>query len=336
MNNHGDDGISNENSSLLRHNNNGHHLSLETPTSTKHTGEVDEVEITSIKSYIRLLLFFIASIIAGGIIPGQNEYNRLFCEAGLFRYACSDDISDSTINDYEGDDIVDTSNCCNAQWLIIANLMNVLTLAVTILFILSGLLFDMIGGRYASVLGCAVMCVGFGIVALLIHLLTSSNFLTPLVETLIFVLGVILCDLGAFLVNVGFYGFLWHVPKRQAFVLSLSNSCTSCASFLPLVMSAFMNWSKFSLSASLLGYAAVILFFSGTLCWVTVPSVKDYRTQALKVLGLPIPRRTVKGIDGMRKQLREAIQVLVEPTHAKFHRISIVAIVLAFAPSFIW
>ena len=80
----------------------------------------------------------------------------------------------------------------------------------------------------------------------------------------------------------------------------------------------------------------MILFFSGTLCWVTVPSVKDYRTQALKVLGLPIPRRTVKGIDGMRKQLREAIQVLVEPTHAKFHRISIVAIVLAFAPSFIW
>lgn len=171
---------------------------------------------------------------------------------------------------------------------------------------------------------------------MLIHLLTSSNFLTPLVETLIFVLGVILCDSGAFLVNVGFYGFLWHIPKRQAFVLSLSNSCMSCASFLPLVMSRFMNWSEFSLSASLLGYAAVILFFSGTLCWITVPSIDDYRIQALKVLGLPIPRRTVKGMDGMRKQLREAIQVLVEPTHAKFHKISIVALVVAFAPSFIW
>ena len=54
MNNHGDDGISNENSSLL-HNNNGHHLSLETPTSTKHTGEVEVVEVEDIQKEVQTL-----------------------------------------------------------------------------------------------------------------------------------------------------------------------------------------------------------------------------------------------------------------------------------------
>ena len=111
----------------------GSHQSLESlqqqndapSPSIKETIETEVIE-TSITSYIRLLLFFIASIIAGGIIPGQNEYNRLFCEAGVFRYACKDkeDIQEFT-----------TGECCQAQWLLIANLMNTFTIFVMFLFI---------------------------------------------------------------------------------------------------------------------------------------------------------------------------------------------------------
>ncbi|KAL7527771.1 hypothetical protein ACHAXR_003893 [Thalassiosira sp. AJA248-18] len=312
--------INNESTSLLRIN--GVANELENAPSADY-----EVETTSIKSYIRLIIFFIASIIAGGIIPGQNEYNRLFCEAGLFRYACSSSFT-ATI-DEDGF----SSDCCQAQWILLANVMNTLTLAMTILFLVSGLLFDMIGGRYSAILGCTMLCIGITIISTLVHYLSEN--VSPIVETLTFIMGVILCDCGSVLVNVGFYGFIWHLPTRQALVLSLSNSCLSCASFIPLVLSAFMTWSGYSLSLSLRVYGSVILCFSGTLCWMTVPSVEEYRSQALKVLGLPIPRRSVKGVKGAIKQLREGILVFREPI-ANFHKLSIGACVLAYLPAFIW
>ena len=120
---------------------NGSHQSLEslqqndTPSPTKETTETEVIE-TSITSYIRLLLFFIASIIAGGIIPGQNEYNRLFCEAGIFRYACHDnDNNDNTEDIQELINNTEGSEYCQAQWLLIANLMNTFTIFVMFLFI---------------------------------------------------------------------------------------------------------------------------------------------------------------------------------------------------------
>ena len=232
-----------------------------------------------------------------------------------------------------------TSTCCPAQWLLIANVMNTLSLVVVTLFLLSGLLFDIIGGQYASILGCSMLCVGIGILACLVHVLQFDHavmIISPLMETSTFILGVILCDVGSFLVNVGFYGFLWHLPKQQALVLSLSNSCLSCASFLPLVLSAFMTWSGYNLSSSLGLYAILIFVCSGSVCYRTVPSVEEYRSQALKVLGLPIPRRSVKGLKGAIAQLREGISVLTEVTHAKFHKLTIAVSVFAFVPSFVY
>jgi len=320
---------------------NGSHQSLESlqqndapSPSQKETIVESEVIETSITSYIRLLLFFIASIIAGGIIPGQNEYNRLFCEAGIFRYAChaSDNNNTEDIKEFTNN----TGECCQAQWLLIANLMNTFTIFVMFLFIISGLLFDMIGGRYSALLGCAMLCIGISLLSGLVYLLSDiSNNISPSVETLIFIMGIILCDCGSLLVNFGFYGFLWHLPKRQALVVSLSNSCFACASFIPLVLSSFMSWSGYSLSASLVIYAFVILL-SGVVCWVTIPSIEEYRSQALKVLGLPIPRRTVRGWKGAKKQLSETFLVLLDPEHVTFHKITICAAVLAFLPPFIW
>jgi len=116
---------------------NGSHKSIESlqqndaPSPSKETEDIE----TSITSYIRLLLFFIASIISGGIIPGQNEYNRLFCEAGIFRYACHDNLNDSTEDIQELINNTEGSECCQAQWLLIANLMNTFTIFVMFLFI---------------------------------------------------------------------------------------------------------------------------------------------------------------------------------------------------------
>jgi len=205
----------------------------------------------------------------------------------------------------------------------------------------------MIGGRYSALLGCAMLCIGISLLSGLVYLLSADSSssskddgmsmytISPSVETLVFIMGIILCDCGSLLVNFGFYGFLWHLPKRQALVVSLSNSCFACASFIPLVLSSFMKWSGYNLSVSLVLYAVIILF-SGVVCGLTIPSIEEYRSQALKVLGLPIPRRTVRGWKGAKKQLSEAFLVLLDPDHVKFHKITICAAVLAFLPPFIW
>mmetsp|Transcript_30492 Transcript_30492/g.61195 ORF Transcript_30492/g.61195 Transcript_30492/m.61195 type:complete len:874 (+) Transcript_30492:77-2698(+) len=317
---------------------------------------------SSLTSWIRLLTFFIASVIAGGIMPGQNEYNRLFCEAGIFRYACHEEFADSSITatlDYDASDTIGhdsdsaSSSCCPAQWLLIANTMNSLSMFVTFLFLLSGIMFDILGGRKCATLGCAILSVGFGILAVLLRLLggvddhTTNNdvsingggggiMIKPSVETILFAMGVLTCDIGSFFVNVAFYGFLFHLPTKQALILALSNSCFSCASFLPIVVSGFMDVSGYTLPSVLLMYGVVILIGSGGVCWLTVPSLEEYHSNALVVLGLPIPRRTVKGWEGMKKQLLGAKKVLTHPDHAMFHKISMVVLAMGWVPAFVY
>jgi len=285
-------------------------------------------------------------------MPGQNEYNRLFCEAGIFRYACHEEFADTSITaDYEASDTIgndsDSASCCPAQWLLIANTMNSLSMFVTFLFLLSGIMFDILGGRKCATLGCSILSVGFGILAVLLRLLgghTTNNdsingggiMIKPSVETFLFAMGVLTCDIGSFFVNVAFYGFLFHLPTKQALILALSNSCFSCASFLPIVISGFMDVSGYTLPSVLLMYGVVILIGSGGVCWVTVPSLEEYHSNALVVLGLPIPRRTVKGWEGMKKQLVGAKMVLTHPDHAMFHKISMVVLAMGWVPAFVY
>jgi len=195
-------------------------------------------------------------------------------------------------------------------------------------------MFDILGGQKCAVAGCIILSIGFCIIAALLHVLIDNNgSITPSMETLVFAVGILTCDVGSFLVNVGFYGFLWHLPKRQALIVSLSNSCFSCASFLPIMVGEFIDWSGIPLPGALVLYGILIFVGSGGCCWATVPSIEEYHSNALSVLGLPIPKRTVKGLEGIRKQVRGAFEVLMHPDHWKFHKISICVMVsLLFLP----
>jgi hypothetical protein len=96
----------------------------------------------------------------------------------------------------------------------------------------------------------------------------------------------------------------------------------------------FIDWSGIPLPGALVLYGMLIFVGSGGCCWVTVPSIEEYHSNALSVLGLPIPKRTVKGLEGIRKQVRGAFEVLTHPDHWKFHKISICVMVssLLFLP----
>jgi len=204
-------------------------------------------------------------------------------------------------------------------------------------------MFDILGGRNCATLGCVILSVGLAILATLLQSLEANNdniifanTTKPIIETILFAVGVLTCDIGAFFVNVAFWGFLFHLPTKQAMILALSNSCFSCASFIPIVISAFMDVSGYTLPSALLAYGAVIFVGSGGVCWMTVPSMEEYHSNALMVLGLPIPKRTVKGWEGIKEQLIGAKKVFTHPDHTTFHKISICVLSSGWLPAFVY
>ena len=90
-------------------------------------------------------------------------------------------------------------------------------------------MFDILGGRKCTTLGCAIVSMGLTILAGLLQVLNSfdndtSNknnqinnvasgrresirMIKPSVETILFAVGVVACDIRSFFVNAVFYGF---------------------------------------------------------------------------------------------------------------------------------
>ena len=311
-----------------------------TSRSTRDTlhGNRDKVVEASLSSWVRLILFFLASCISGGIVSGQNVYSRLFCEAGLFAYACRQAADDSR-------DVVSIQHdaggaCCSAQWLLLANVMNILSVSMTFFFLLGGLVFDALGGRWAAVLGCVINAGGFAVLAVLFLLLDSSNPLVmaltagPIVETAVFCIAVLLVDAGSLITNVSFFGFLWHLPRQQALILALSNSCLNVSAFIPLILRSALDGSSMSLSSVLMLYVASIAGLAMPLCWWSVPGIDEYRGRAMEVLGLPIAKRTIQGIGDSMKLIHAARRILAH--HAELHLRTIVVGTLAWMAPFIY
>jgi len=292
----------------------------------------------SLSSWIRLLLFFLASCVSGGIVSGQNVYSRLFCEAGLFSYACRQEDGSDEVVDTGMSDAPTGGACCSAQWLLLANTLNILSVSMAFFFLLGGLVFDALGGRRAAVLGCAINAGGFAVLALLFVVLGGSggppSLIGPIAETALFCIAVLLVDAGSLITNVSFFGFLWHLPKQQALILALSNSCMNVSAFVPLILRSILDGGSLSLSAVLLLYVATIAGLALPLCWWSVPGIDEYRGRAMEVLGLPIPRRTIKGMRDATKMIQAAKRILARHTH--LHWRTIVVGTLAWMAPFIY
>eukprot|EP00584_Thalassiosira_punctigera_P009040 CAMPEP_0172529078 /NCGR_PEP_ID=MMETSP1067-20121228/3244_1 /TAXON_ID=265564 ORGANISM="Thalassiosira punctigera, Strain Tpunct2005C2" /NCGR_SAMPLE_ID=MMETSP1067 /ASSEMBLY_ACC=CAM_ASM_000444 /LENGTH=857 /DNA_ID=CAMNT_0013313067 /DNA_START=97 /DNA_END=2670 /DNA_ORIENTATION=- len=304
-------------------------------------GDEGVVKVTeSLTSWVRLLLFFVVASASGGVVPGQNVYNRLFCEAGVFAYACGDDdgVGNTTTDGKYHEDEEDNDSCCPAQWLLLANVMNALSCLMAFSFFAAGLLFDMLGGRLAGAAGCLVNALGFVVLALLTGMLGTDAELSPAAETASFVVGVLLVDVGSMVTNISFYGFLWHLPRQQALILSLSNCVMNVAAFVPLALRAFLDGSGRillrSLPAVLSLYAVVIILVATPMCWFAVPSMEEYRGRAMEVLSLPIPARKVRGMRGAVDMVKKAWQILEH--HARLHLFTIVVGTLTWMAPFVY
>lgn len=310
-----------------------------TRTCGSRRGDRDKVVEASLSSWVRLILFFLASCISGGIVSGQNVYSRMFCEAGLFAYGCRQAAA------YDSPDIVSVQHdageaCCSAQWLLLANVMNILSVSLAFFFLFGGLVFDALGGRWAAVVGCAINAGGFVVLALLFLMLDSSSPLSipstagPIVETAVFCVAVLLVDAGSVITNVSFFGFLWHLPRQQALILALSNSCLNVSAFIPLILRSILDGGSLSLSVVLMLYVATIAGLAMPLCWWSVPGIDEYRGRAMEVLGLPIARRTIRGIGDSMKMIHAARRILSH--HAQLHWRTMVVGTLAWMAPFIY
>jgi len=72
-----------------------------------------------------------------------------------------------------------------------------------------------------------------------------------------------------------------------------------------------------SLPSIIFWYAVSIIGVAIPICWFCVPTVDEYRSRAMEVLGLPIPRRTIHGLSGVVKDVGVAFRILKE--HRRLH-----------------
>ena len=297
----------------------------DTTTVTTETTASFEIHSSNL-SWFRFFLFFGAAVLTGGVLPGQNVYSRLFCEAGLFRFTCDGDGGDDEAFG-EPDEA-----CCEAQWLLSANIMNLLTTLMTPLFLIGGLAFDAVGGQKTAIFGCALNALGFVVLAILLWTLQQTggngtdaatddtgSILGPFLETAVFVVSIILIDLGMMTTNMAFMGFLWHLPNQQALVLSLSTSCSNIAALLPLVVRSILRTTGLSLQAILGFYVLSILLVATPICWWAIPSDDEFHRTAMEVLGIPLPRRKkARNAKQVGKILRAGLDILLCDKHLHF------------------
>jgi len=146
---------------------------------------------------------------------------------------------------------------------------------------------------------------------------------------------VLLVDVGSMVTNISFYGFLWHLPRHQALVLSLSNCVLNVAAFVPLGLRGMLDGGHGrGLADVLFIYAAAIMLVATPVCWYSVPSTEEYRFRAMEVLSLPIPARTVKGLRGAVDLVKKAWKILRQ--HAGLHCFTVIVGTLTWMAPFVY
>ena len=238
--------------------------------------EQNSIPLASTSSFLRLFVTWLAAIICGGITPGAVIFNDLFAEAGMYEGTCK----------------VDGSIPCKEQYLAISGVLQGLGGLIYLAMLPGGMVLDSVGARTCGIVGALTLSVGVMILAVA----------TAMRGDILFVLAVVIVDMGSLVNNFAFYGFLWHLPGWQALIVALSNGSIQVAALLPLLLKLAMQSFKLSLPIALLCYAVVGCGSAG-LCWFAVPSQAEFYQQAKRVLGIPVPRPL--GVQW--RQFREAV-----------------------------
>jgi len=232
------------------------------------------------RSFVRLLVLWAASVVCGGVTPGQAVFTPLFAEAGLFGYLCP---ASSLGGSGEGGISGGSSGRgmpCNQQYVRIGTILASLSGLICIGLLPSGILLDSKGARATGIVGALILAAG------VLLLIASLSFDTEW----LFVVAVVIIDGGSLMQNFGFFGLLFHLPGWQALILGLSQGCVQVAAGLPVAIRTFMEMTSVSLQPALLAFVAAICLAAAATA-AAVPSQAEYFLQAQEVLGMPLPRQ---------------------------------------------
>lgn len=253
------------------------------------------------KSFGRLFVVWCASVICGGITPGQTVFTPLLADAGLFASVCSEELSTGSVSSAS----TLAPPRCDKQDILIASIFSSLNLISLIGLLPAGIVYDALGARKVSIIGTFLLASGLLVLAAVLALAPQLPTATQMA---FFASAVICVDAGSLMQNFGFYGLLFHLPGWQALVIGLSIGCTSVAAVVPVVLSELMEATGISLGPALCGYSLVVCSSAATLA-LTVPRQPEFFAQAQRVLGIPVPQLDAS-LGRLRKSLRAAWRVL--------------------------
>eukprot|EP00931_Biecheleriopsis_adriatica_P090513 TRINITY_DN64492_c0_g1_i1.p1 TRINITY_DN64492_c0_g1~~TRINITY_DN64492_c0_g1_i1.p1 ORF type:complete len:510 (+),score=67.31 TRINITY_DN64492_c0_g1_i1:118-1647(+) len=205
--------------------------------------------------YMRVFCVYVASVLASGILPVWPVVQSRFKAAGVFLSACED------------------REPCDAQDLMLSDIY---LLGTTLLLSASwpiGIIFDTLGARTTTLIGCAGCCAGSLCMATVVSQPTMSWLLYP---------GVILTDIGSSMNSFGLYGFLWHFRSDQGFLSGLASSTYAVSSLFPLALLSCFAFSRTLWLIAGFSFGALLL------CAVAVPTSAEYCEEAERVTGQKI------------------------------------------------
>lgn len=233
------------------------------------TGAMPEAGVQAVPPWGRLAIVWLVCCLSAGILPGQAVFVKLFVQAGIYGGACTDG-----------------NMGCEAQFLEVSALFTFGTFLSLAIMAPVGIVFDRWGSQVSGTVGTAMCATGllilwFSIVCARSEMFSAAGWC--------FVPGVLLTDIGSFLNSFSSFGLVWHFPGKQALFTALIMSTYQFSAFFPLFIEACMAHLGVSFAGCMLTWCC-LAFFMTYLCWVYMPSQKEYYAKAEEVLGMPLPK----------------------------------------------
>jgi len=155
--------------------------------------------------------------------------------------------------------------------------------ATMVLFMVCGMWFDFIGPKASAVGGSLMSCLSIFGIGVTIALNAKT---WPWTQWALMYLFCILADMGGFAASMGIMAWLWHYPRRQTFLIGLSNGCVSSATAMGMLVPMLVD-AGFCASTSFM-----ILSSSGALAavglYLATPSQAEFYRHAAKVLNMQV------------------------------------------------
>eukprot|EP00747_Dinoflagellata_sp_TGD_P121500 gnl/TRDRNA2_/TRDRNA2_173440_c1_seq5.p1 gnl/TRDRNA2_/TRDRNA2_173440_c1~~gnl/TRDRNA2_/TRDRNA2_173440_c1_seq5.p1 ORF type:complete len:510 (+),score=66.17 gnl/TRDRNA2_/TRDRNA2_173440_c1_seq5:66-1595(+) len=238
----------------------------------KQDSKMEEMPEQPVSCWMKMrvaMIWLCCCLASSSILPIWPVVQPSLAAAGVFV-----DVCESSSKTADGSHSEAGSGAkCDAQSAVLSNAGIIGTSAYLVGSWPGGLAFDILGPRGCTTTGSLMCCAGA--VAIAVTSCKPHSFSWMLYP------GILLSSFGSIFNSFGIFGFLWHMPTRQGFLIGLSNSCFAVSSLVPLVLVSFVPFVMALFIISGLGAFSILLSFCFT------PSSQEYRSKAEEVLGLP-------------------------------------------------